>query len=133
MPMFDTKKENWYDWGLESCCRNNSLNGVEECLSRGADVNRVFYNLIGDGLQLTGLMTACREGHPDIVARLLQVEGVMVNYQGVLKETAAHWACQQGNLSCLQLLAKVGTVDWTIRNNRGQTPLDLGKFSKKSI
>ena len=70
-------------------------------------------------------MTACREGHPDIVNRLLQVEGVLVNYQGVRKETAAHWACQGGHVACVELLAKVGTVNWNLRNKRGQTPLDL--------
>ena len=132
--MFDTKKETEYDWGFESCCRNNSLKGVEECLSKGADVNRVFYNIIGDGLQLTGLMIACREGNPGIVNRLLQVEGVLVNYQGVRKETAAHWACQGGHEICVELLVKVGTVNWNLRNRDGQTPLDLAiKYRHRNI
>ena len=59
-------------------CRSNNLEEVNDCLSRGLDVNTK-----GDwyGSQWTGLMVACERGTPAIVSRLVQVPGLDINYQ----------------------------------------------------
>ena len=70
-------------------CRLNNLEGVDDCLSRGVDVNTtdtvrpypVGVNSKSYFGGNTGLMFACHRGNPAIVARLVQVPGVDINCQ----------------------------------------------------
>ena len=57
-------------------CRENNLEGVNDCLSRGIDVNSKE-----DYYGRTVLIGACEYGNSAIVSRLVQVLGLDINYQ----------------------------------------------------
>ena len=61
-------------------CKANNLAKVNDCLSRGVDVNTVFE---GERWKDTwsGLMFACELGNSAIVSRLVQVPGLDIDYQ----------------------------------------------------
>ena len=99
-------------------CQHNNLPGVNQCLSRGINVNTS--NEYG-----TGLMLACEPGHTAIVTRLLQVPGMEINYQIKNGTTAAHLVSARGRTECARLLAETGRVDWNLRGSWGRTPLYL--------
>ena len=101
-------------------CRINYLEGVNNCLAQGVDVNS---KEIKDGRQETALMVACRADNPDIVERLLQVPELDINYQDEDGDTAAHGASINGQTWCIRMMAKTGRVDWNIRDKYGRTPL----------
>ena len=71
-------------------CRDDNLDGVNDCLSHGVDVNTVD----SDGRD-TGLMVACYWGHSAIVSRLVQVPGLDINWQNRMGSSAVHKACSQ--------------------------------------
>ena len=98
-------------------CVNSNLEGVNECLSRGVDVNTK------DGYGSTALMFVCRRGNSAIVSRLVQVPGLDINYQDRTGYTAAHLASMEGHTQCVRILAETGRVDWNKRNNFGRTSL----------
>ena len=76
------------------------------------------------GSQWTALMFACDAGNPTIVARLVQVSGLDVNYQEEeWGATAAHLASERGHTECVRILAETGRVDWNKRDIEGCTPL----------
>ena len=100
-----------------NCCRDDNLEGVNECLGRGVNVNTK------DNWG-TGLMVACYRGNSAIVSRLVQVPGLDINYQDKKRGfTAAHWASLWGRTECVRILAETGRVDWNKRGEEGQTPL----------
>ena len=76
-----------------------------------------------DGKQWIALIFACRAGYSAIVSRLVQVEGLDINYQDEEGWTAAHEASMRGHTECVRVLAETGRVDWNIRNKWGNTPL----------
>ena len=98
-------------------CVDNNLEGVNDCLSRGVDVNTK------GGLQWTGLMYACEAGNPAIVSRLVQVSGLDINYQNIYGSTAAYLASYFGHTECVRILAETGRVDWNKADMEGKTPL----------
>ena len=67
--------------------------------------------------QWTALMFACRGGNSAIVSRLVQVEGLDINYQDYLGATAAHLVSWRGHTEYVRLLAETGRVDWNIRDD----------------
>ena len=99
--------------------RENNLEGVNDCLSRGVDVNTK--NQYGT----TALMVACYAGNSAIVSRLVQVPGLDINDWDEDVVTAAHLACSQahGRTESVRILAETGRVDWNKRNIQGYTPL----------
>ncbi|KAJ2853799.1 hypothetical protein GGI22_004725, partial [Coemansia erecta] len=53
--------------------------------------------------------------------------GVNIDGQNKVNgQTALHWACVRGNLDAIELLVRAG-ADTTIKNNKGQTPLEVCK------
>ena len=94
-------------------CQENNLDGVNDCLSRGVDVNTTKSN------KWSGLMFACERGHSAIVSRLVQVPGLDINYQDVIM------ASYHGQTKCARKLAETGRVDWNKRDREGETPLYL--------
>ena len=99
-------------------CRINNLEGMNDCLSRGVDVNTKGELL---GVQRTALMHA--SGHPAIVSRLVQVPGLDINYQDEDCSTAAHLVSLDGRTECVRILAETDRVDWNKTDNWGCTPL----------
>ena len=104
-------------------CEENNLEGVNDCLSSGVDVNTTTHWL--ENSRLTGLMFACYFGHPAIVSRLVQVPGLDINYQDEDGKTAAHWAIElnECNTEIVRILAETGRVDWNKKDKWGSTPL----------
>ena len=91
-------------------CRLANLKGVNDCLSRGVDVNTITRNWSGS--QMSGLMVACERGNSAIMSRLVQVPGLDINYQDRCGLTAAHLASMRGHTECVRILAETGRVDW---------------------
>ena len=133
-------------------CLENNLEDVKSCMSQGADVNTVSRNGRWSGLtwaadknhtelldvllshtdievnktpgRRTALMFACNSGNSTIVSRLVQVEGLNINYNKDEEgDTAAHLASMRGHTECLRLLVETGRVDWNIRDIYGYAPL----------
>ncbi|KAJ2530981.1 hypothetical protein EV175_007260, partial [Coemansia sp. RSA 1933] len=53
--------------------------------------------------------------------------GVDIDGQNKMNgQTALHWACVRGNVDAVDLLVRAG-ADATVKNNKGQTPLDVCK------
>ena len=98
-------------------CMVNNLERVNDCLSRGVDVNTQNSN------GLTGLMIACNCRNPAIVSRLVQVPGLDINYQDEDGFTAAHRASERGQTEYVRILAETGRVDWNKADKWGTTPL----------
>ena len=101
-------------------CRENNLEGVNDCLSRGVDVNTTEES---DGKQISALMAACGAGNSAIVSRLVQVPGLDFNYHDEDGKTAALLASMEGRTECVRILAETDRVDWNKRNNKGFTTL----------
>ena len=110
-------------------CLGNNLEGVNDCLSRGVDVNTKEES---SGRHWTALMVACRAGNSAIVSRLVQVPGLDINYQDRDGFTAAILASNKGHTECVRRLAETDRVDWNKRNRSGQTPLYWALISVRS-
>ena len=110
-------------------CRENNLEGVEDCLSRGVDVNTTEES---DGKQISALMFACGAGNPAIVSRLVQVPGLDINYQTEEGVTAAWLACRKCHTECVRILAQTDRVDWNKADEWGRTPLCWALFNGRS-
>ena len=102
---------------LISSVRANNLEGVNNCLVRGDDVNTK------DVDDWTALMVACNAGHSGIVSRLVVEEELDINYQGGDGYTAALLATEDGETECVRVLAGTGKVDWNLGDKMGWTPL----------
>ena len=102
-------------------CYDNNLEGVNDCLSRGVDVNTIE----DCHYQMTGLMAACLANNPAIVSKLVQVPGLDINYQDESGQTAAHRASMFGHTECVRILAETGRVDWNKADNLGRSSLYL--------
>ena len=112
-------------------CRGNNLEGVNDCLSRGVDVNSTKEYMYGS--QLTGLMVSCHRGHSAIVSRLVQVPGLDINYQEDEDgQTAALLASENGHTECVRILAETDRVDWNKADKKGETPLYFALYSGHS-
>ena len=111
-----------------SSVRANNLEGVNNCLVRGEDVNTK--NERG----LTALMIACaRAGNSAIVSRLVEEKELDINYQDEDGRTAALVACIKpgiardgmallsGKTDIVRVLVKCPRVDLTIRDKEGWT------------
>ena len=86
-------------------CVDNNLEGVNDCLSCGVDVNTKEDWL---GCQWTALMFACQYGNSAIVSRLLKEPGLDINYQDERGRTAVFLA--RRHMRCLKILADTGRV-----------------------
>ena len=107
-------------------CTNNNLEGVNDCLARGVDVNtKTREDEQVDSSLRTGLMFACQHGNAAIVSRLVKVPGLDINYHDEYyqDDTAAHLASLEGHTECVRILAETEKVDWNISNMENMTPL----------
>ena len=97
----------------------NNLEGLNDCLSRGVDVN--FKQEEQNGR--TALIISCSLGHSALVSRLVQVPGLDIDCEDKLTATAAHHASCWGRTECVRILANTGRVDWNKEDLEGRTPL----------
>ena len=107
--------------GLIIAAERNYLDLLDILLSHpNIDVNQIRKN---SGHQMTALMFACGAGHSDVVSKLVQQDGVDVNYQAESGYTAANSAAFNGHKECVRILARSGKVDWNKRDKKGAVPL----------
>ena len=97
----------------------NNLEGLNDCLTRGVDVN--FKQEEQNGR--TALIISCSLGHSALVSRLVQVPGLDIDCEDKLTATAAHHASCWGRTECVRILANTGRVDWNKEDLEGRTPL----------
>ena len=105
---------------LYLACRDNQPVTLDFMISQHANVNYVEPRR-----SFTPLMQACARGHPGIVQRLLQVEGIEVNRRSRDGCTAVHYAIYSNHLECVQTLTNCGELDWNVRNNEGYYPVTI--------
>ena len=88
-------------------CRDGNVEGVKKALQRGFDVNSK-----GE-FGLTGLMVALYRKHTSIAILLLEQEDIDVNIVNERKQSALHFAAEDGqNSECLaMLLARTTSVN----------------------
>ena len=110
--------------GLSIAASRNYPELVDLLLARGADVNKTtlykYYQDDEDIEEVTPLMIASKQGHHQIVKRLLQVHNIDILFEDSLGWTALHLCA--GSKECLEEFAKIG-VDWNCVTGSGQTPL----------
>ena len=136
---------------LHQTCWKNTPEEVRDILEEGADPNGYCDNDYGwfplhvsayhDNKEITEALVqhgarrdvvthrgnlplhfAARHGSTDVLALLLSVTRDK-NKQNEDGNTALHWAVEDGKTEAVRLLAPV--TDLTIRNKRGETPLDI--------
>ena len=112
-------------WEFLRHCQSNNLEGVNHCLSHGVDVNTKAV-VFGD--ISSALMLACQNGNPAIVARLVQVPGLDINFQNEAGDSAAYCASFLAEIECVRILAETGKVDWNQGGSNGDTPLYLALY-----
>ena len=105
-------------------CDKNDLAKVNEYLSLGVDVNTVNDIDDHDGKQ-SALMIACKNGHTAIVTRLVEADGLDINYEDEFGHNAANLAGYNGSTKCVDILVEIDRVDWNQADKRGRTPLFL--------
>ena len=101
-------------------CRSGKLSKVIAAVGRGVDVNSVDTG--GD----SGLMEAVKNSHNQVIEWLLQQPAIDVSRRGWGGYTALHQAVWGKNPVGLSLL--LATADTTVRNNYGNTPLELCRW-----
>ena len=71
-------------------------------------------------------------GRSDICRYLLDTCGAQsVNAQDINGDTALHRAAEAGHLEVVRVLLEFG-ADLSIKNNKGETPLDMARENKHS-
>merc|ERR1711997_775158 len=105
---------------IHDACKRGNLELLEECL-----LNKVPANA-KDKAGNTGLHWACRGGHADCVARLLQL-GPQLNLdtRNRLGDTPLHLAAQKGSKACIELLLSTKKIDVLQTNGEGRKAYDL--------
>ena len=113
--------------GLSIAASRNYPELMDLLLARGADVNKTtlykYYQDDEDIEEVTPLMIASKQGHHQIVKRLLQVHNIDILFEDRLGWTALHLCA--GSKECLEEFAKIPLVDldWNCVNGMGETPL----------
>ena len=83
----------------------------------GLDVN------IRDDHNWTPLMEACFGGSENSLMKLLQVDGIEINYQNFSGQTALHLAFENDNLGCIKILGEASGLNWNLKDQMEWTPL----------
>ena len=76
----------------------------------GLDVN------IRDDHNWTPLMEACFGGSENSLMKLLQVDGIEINYQNFSGQTALHLAFENDNLGCIKILGEASGLNWNLKD-----------------
>ena len=111
-------------------CDDNNLEGVIDCLSRGADVNTV----LEDGnVEWTGLTIAAHENYPELVDILLSHPDIEINKTKYIsphgaESTALMEACRAGNSAIVSRLAQVPGLDFNWQEKFGHTAAHLAIY-----
>ncbi len=107
------------DGGLIAAARQGDADAVEALLARGADPNPAR----GDGM--TALHLAALEGHPDVVATLLEAGAEVGATTRIGAYTPLHLASQGGHGAVVRALLENGADAALPTTNSGTTPLHL--------
>ena len=117
-----TEANQYYSMNLDSQLIRNAirgnLNGVHDCLRRGANVNAQSKHF-----GYTALNYASEKGNLDVVRALLYHEGIDVNIQDDNGETALISASLNGHLDPVRALLNHDEIDVNIKNDDDRTAL----------
>ncbi|KAJ3314106.1 Osteoclast-stimulating factor 1 [Boothiomyces sp. JEL0838] len=105
---------------LHEAAKRGNLSFAQELLAAGVSAN---------GLDKAGnspLHWACRGGHLE-VAKLLLSKNVTINVQNKLGDTPLHLSAWGGHPDVVELLLNQEGIKTTMKNNDGQTPVQLAK------
>ena len=102
---------------LHYACEKGQLASIHALIVHGADVEAK-----DSEFERTSLLVAAEFGHADCVETLLVDFSASVNAVDKLGQTALHWACVKGHVSCISILVDNG-ADIEARTRRGWTPL----------
>jgi len=128
----NTVSEDGRLFGLTIAAEENYLELLEILLSNPDIKINNTTPISNYGAQWTALMIACEAGNQAIVLRLVQEEGLDINYQDERSYTAAHLVSMKGHTKCVRILAETGRVDWNKRDEWGRTPLYLALWLGRS-
>ena len=134
---------------------DGNLDGVHECLRRGANVNAknkygntalinacyngnldmVHTSLNSDDIDVniknnngdTALTFASHKGHLDVVRALLNRDGIDVNIMNIYGNTALICASGRGHLDVVRALLNHNGINVNIQNENGDSALDLAR------
>lgn len=100
-----------------------SNNGFADVVYKLINNNGADMNVKCKG-QFTPLHWASQNGHIGVVQVLIE-NGAELNEQNVRGDTPLHYASSIGHLDVVKILGPC--VDWELKNNKGQTSLDVAK------
>ena len=119
--------------GLARCvhlwekCKAGDVGGVIEAIEGGGDPN--YSHLL-----TTCLMVAAEKGHVGVVEELLRQPGIRVNdTDHPFGSTALHEACEWGHAGVVRLLVGHPGVDTQVRDNEGETPLEVAESPNEMV
>lgn len=110
---------------LHEAARGGDPELVRLLVARGLDVNAT------DDYGDTPLCDIAGRKKPRAVAALIEA-GADVNRQGIIGRTALHGAVFGGRIDVVQMLLAAG-ADPTLRDNKGETPLDVARSRNRAI
>jgi len=117
------KEEDTSFTGLIIALAGTKKDVLEFLPSKGADVNLTDE---AEGGRRTPLMWVCLTGKPDLVERLCQVPGILLNARHhILGHTALMCAAAENNVQCIEKLRAVAGVDWNVVTGLGYSALML--------
>ncbi len=111
-------------------CLARSAEMAELLLDNGADIHYLGYR------DRTPLLWQALSGHdksPEILQFLLQRDGTIIHDVDFYGENALHLCVLRGyesSLQCAEILVAADPTLVNVRNNEGQTPLDVARRSK---
>ena len=106
---------------LYYACSGGYMLAVESLIAVGCNVNCLYAG------RLTPVMVAAREGHKEIVKKLILASANLA-IQDTKGRTALHYAAMSNHTQCGVLLAE-GGASVTTKNQFSQTPLDVPNLS----
>ena len=72
----------------------------------------------------TPIQRAAGNGHPEVLALLLDYDKKKLINHETLNKTPLHWACKHGHLQCVKILVQHG-ADPTVRNPNNKCPVEM--------
>ncbi|KAJ3323586.1 Osteoclast-stimulating factor 1 [Boothiomyces sp. JEL0866] len=105
---------------LHEAAKRGNLSFAQELLAAGVSANSL------DKAGNSPLHWACRGGHLDVV-KLLLGKNVTINVQNKLGDTPLHLSAWGGHPAVVDLLLNQEGIKTTLKNNDGQTPVQLAK------
>ena len=113
--------------------KTDKLKEVDKLIKEGTELNHLVTQKVkGARIKMTALMLACREGHTDIVEKLLEAGAELDTLSALIGKpwglrftpmSALMYACQGGHSETVDRLLDVTGIDVNYQNRDGVTAL----------